>query len=269
MPADLAFVCGACIGFADSAFVRPQAAASRRAVRYTRQRPRYVNLNVGPVQHSVDTKPRTPAEEAKTNLLNVARSCVDAELDRTSELEHVRKLLKALESTPDARPETAIFAEFALSGVWEAAFSTSPTRPCPEIQTHQLTQTWDISKKTVTNSCVWTLRSTNENGSVDAVLDITSSYSFQDDTPIVDIDAPSHQLRVLERKPNATEPACSLPGDLQGLIEKLQASLPLEFWDCSGQIDPATYMDVDFRVSCMLGERLQGVRSVYKRLPAA
>lgn len=220
-------------------------------------------MNAKPASSPVDAK-----EQTKQEFLRVARNRGIVELEKSGELKHVRDLMLELEATPDARPETAVFTEFALSGTLELAFSTSPTGCCDDIRIDQLLQIVDPAAKTITNSCRWTLLAGEENEQVSAKLDVVSGYSFQDDSAIMTFDAPSHQLHLLEDESAPDGKSPSFPTDIQAVIARLQSSLPKEFWDSSGQVDPATFMDFNFRIACAISERLQGIRTVFTRLPA-
>lgn len=267
----LAFACGVCSGL-----VFQNGPSSAMRLRTTprlpgpvyrpRRKPLAVRasaMNAKPASSPVDAK-----EETKEEFLRVALNRRTAELEEAGELKHVRDLLLKLEATPDARPETAVFTEFALSGTWELSFSTSPTRGWDDIQIDRLLQIVDPAAKTITNSCLWSLQTAEENEKLTAKLDIVSGYSFQDDSAIMNVDVPSHQLRLVEDDSASGGKSPSFPSDIQSIIERLQSSLPKEFWDSSGQVDPATFMDFDFRIACVISERLQGIRSVYTRLPA-
>lgn len=178
----------------------------------------------------------------------------------------VLELIRELEAIPNARPETALFAEFALAasgGRWEMNFSTSPVTLDELIRVRKLIQTIDAEEKTLTNSCFWTLVG-DDGADIECVLDIRCKYSFSDDSPLIEVVVDSHQLQVLPQSDGKESP--KLPSDLQSLIQRLQGSLPLEIWDPSGGQDPATFMDPDCRIACMLTEKLQGVRTVYKRI---
>lgn len=265
--APLAFACGACSGLVPRHGL-PNAVQSRVSRRLPRPifRPRRAPLAAR--VPSMSAKSTSSAVDAKAELLRVVPNRSVAELEKSGELKRVRDLLLELEAATDARPETATFTEFALSGTWEFAFSTSPTRPWDDIRIEELVQIVDPAAKTITNSCRWTLLGGEEHEQVKAKLDIVSGYSFPDESAIMLVGAPSHQLRLVEDEPSAAGKAPSFPDDIQSVIERLQAAVPMEFWDSSGQVDPATYMDFEFRIACVIGERLQGLRSVYTRRPA-
>jgi hypothetical protein len=186
--------------------------------------------------------------------------------EQTARVDRIRELLLTLESVPNARPETSLFTEFALAGKWELLFSTSPFSVGQNVRVRELLQNVNSETKEITNSCHWTYVPDSvgdkEIESVDAVIDIASTYAFQGESPLIDVTVKSHQMRVADRSDG--KPSGALPDNLQSVIEELQRSLPIEFWDPSGGLDPATFVDPWFRISCQIG-RLQGVRGVFRR----
>jgi hypothetical protein len=189
--------------------------------------------------------------------------------EQGDQLESIRRLLLELESMPSARPGTPLFTEFAMAGEWEPIFSTSPFSAGGNVHVRRLFQRVDSESKEITNSCHWTYRPGDDNGDdgagVDAIIDIVSSYAFTNDSALVNITVKSHLMRVVDRVDG--KKSGSLPADLQSVIEELQRSLPIEFWDPSGGLDPTTFVDPWFRISCQIG-RLQGIRTVYRRKEA-
>lgn len=211
-----------------------------------------VTLSVNPVQELKDV---------------VSRSGFVGMDDRSEqEQSRIRELLRQLESTPSARPETAVFSEFALAGKWQLLFSSSPSKASPDVKVQAVYQTFDAENKKMTSSCAWTFIAATEEDNVDAILSIESSYSFPNESALVKFEVLSHQLSVVPRLNSAGEKlTAKLPEDLQALVERLQGNIPIEIWDPSGLVDPATFMNPDFRVSCFLDDRIRGVRSVFKR----
>jgi hypothetical protein len=174
----------------------------------------------------------------------------------------IRALILDLERMPNARPGTAEFCAFALSGDWEMLFSSSPSRSSAKICIRRMIQSFDVLEKTIKNTCHWMLVSDGSGEEVDAVIEVSGTYCFKNGGPLFEVQVVSHEIRLLEGKSGRTN--CVFPDDLQAVVMDLQRSLPVEFFDPSGTFE-ITHLDPNFRISCMVGERLFGVRNVFRR----
>jgi hypothetical protein len=79
---------------------------------------------------------------------------------------------------------------------------------------------------------------------------------------VYDVVLRSHEVQILDApgEQGNTPPVA----DLQTLIVDLQRALPPDFFDPTGTVE-TTYIDPTLRISCMVGERLKGVRTVFRR----
>jgi hypothetical protein len=183
-------------------------------------------------------------------------------VDRQARAESIKRIILELEGMPNARPGTAEFAEFGLSGNWELIFSSSPSSSSSRIRVRRLVQRFDVTEKTFTNTCSWTYVGDGTIPKVEAVIEIGGKYCFRSESALFDLEVQSHQIRVIDGQ-NGQENG-ALPEDLQSIVVDLQRSLPMEFFDPSGTVE-ITHLDPTFRISCMVGKRLYGVRNVFQR----
>jgi hypothetical protein len=223
-------------------------------------RPRRMNLNSAaesgrPLRHAIGEMTVQP--EPRSALLGAISMKNSQE-----RADSIRALILDLESMPNARPGTAEFCAFALSGDWEMLFSSSPSRSPARICIRRMIQSFDVLQKTIKNTCHWMLSSDGIGQDVDAVIEVSGTYSFKNGGPLFEVQVVSHEIRLLEGKHGRTNGV--LPDDLQAVVMDLQRSLPAEFFDPSGTFE-ITHLDPNFRISCMVGERLFGVRNVFTR----
>jgi hypothetical protein len=235
---------------------RYRSAASQ--VRFGHSEPRCANESDLDVSHAAIN----PGMVLKPDLKSDLRAALSI-ADRQIRAESIKRIILELEGMPNARPGTAEFADFALSGTWELLFSSSPSSSSSQIRLRQLVQSFDATEKTITNTCSWTYIGDGTVPKVEAVIEIGGKYSFRSESPLLDVEVQSHQIRVVEGR-NGQENG-ALPEDLRSVVMDLQRSLPIEFFDPSGTVE-ISHLDPTFRISCMVGKRLNGVRNVFQRL---
>lgn len=191
----------------------------------------------------------------KRRLLKI----LDSLINLKSQHGKVEQLILQLESL-NVKPITDSFTEMALAGEWKLVFSSMRISTDGQIRFRKIGQLFDVERKTLQNSVVWSFPAADGKDEILACLSVTCDYKFVGPGRL-EVGVPKHVVDVFQREDGKK---INPPKDMKRVISTLQLALPIDFWDPSGLLD-VSYIEPNFRLARTVGRRLAGVRSVFVR----